>query len=101
LAFTVFEITSYFPKFELFSLTSQLRRAALSVPTNIVEGYAHNSKAEFKRFIIIAFGSLAETKYLLDVAYRLHYLINKKNEQVIGLSEEVGRMLWKFYRSLV
>lgn len=100
LAFAVFEVTSHFPKFELFSLTSQLRRAVLSVPTNIVEGYARNSRAEFKRFIVIALGSLAETKYLLDVACRLRYLTNKNNEQIVALSDEIGRMLWKFYRSL-
>jgi four helix bundle protein len=74
LAFAVFEITSQFPKFELFSLTSQLRRVSLSIPTNIVEGYARNSKTEFKRFVILALGSLAEVRYLLSVAERLHYV---------------------------
>lgn len=99
LAFLVYDISSKFPKSEMFSLTSQLRRAGLSVPTNIVEGYARNSKAELKRFLVIALGSLAETKYLLDVARRLKYLDEDRHEKVMVLADEAGRLLWKFYRA--
>ena len=63
LAFKIYKITVSFPKTEAFGLTSQLRRAALSVPTNIVEGYARKSKKELAQFINIALGSLAETEY--------------------------------------
>ena len=77
-----------------------LRRASLSIPTNIIEGYARNSKTEFKRFVIIALGSLAEVKYLLSVAERLHYVSHSKYKETLPLAESVGQLLWKFYRSL-
>ena len=79
---------------------SQLRRAALSVPTNIVEGYARNGKTEFKRFIAISLGSLAETKYPLFVSLRLRYLPQKDYDKVIPLAEATGQLLWNFFRSL-
>ena len=99
LALTIYRLTSTFPKTEIFALTSQLRRAALSVATNIVEGYARNSKTECRRFLVIALGSLAETKYLLSVALRLRYLQERDYKEVMLPADEVGRMLWKFYRT--
>ena len=71
LAFRIYKLTETFPKTETFGITSQLRRAALSVPTNIVEGYARRSKKELMQFINIALGSLAETGYLLSFSGRL------------------------------
>ena len=98
LAYFIYKITSAFPKEERYSLTSQIRRAALSIPTNIVEGYARKSKKELKHFINIALGSHAETKYLFDFSIKLGYI--KDKSEVEGLIDEVGRMLWGFYRSL-
>jgi len=66
LALEVYRLTENFPKSEQYSLTSQLKRAVLSIPTNIVEGYNRKSKREFAYFIDIALGSLAEVEYLLD-----------------------------------
>ncbi len=66
LAFEIYKTTKDFPKSEIFGITSQIRRSALSVAVNIVEGYGRKSKAEFSRFIDIAVGSLAETEYLLE-----------------------------------
>ena len=66
LAYQVYIETRNFPKEEIYGITSQLRRAALSVPTNIVEGYGRQSKNELRRFTNIALGSLAEVKYLID-----------------------------------
>lgn len=100
LTFLVYEITTNFPKSEIYSLTSQVRRAVLSVPTNIVEGYARNSKKEFKRFVVIALGSLAETRYLLSVALRLNYLSNVTYEKAIAVAGSTGQLLWRFYQSL-
>jgi four helix bundle protein len=73
LALLIYKTIGKFPKMEAFGITSQLRRAALSVPTNIVEGYARKSKKELAQFINIALGSLAETEYLLDFSKRLGY----------------------------
>ncbi len=100
LAFFVYQITKTFPRSEMFALTSQMRRSGLSVPTNIVEGYARNSKNEFKRFLLIALGSLAELKYLLSFSIRLQYLKESDYNEVIAKAEEVNRILWKFYKVL-
>lgn len=99
LALKIYKITVPFPKAEMFGITSQLRRAALSVPTNIVEGYARKSKKELAQFINIALGSLAETEYLLNFSKRLDY-IKTDISDVDALIAEVGRLLWSFYRSL-
>jgi len=67
----IYEITSTFPKHELFGLTSQIRRAAVSVPTNIAEGCGRMSDKEFGRFIDISIGSANETEYLLFLSSEL------------------------------
>jgi four helix bundle protein len=73
-AILVYRVTAGFPKEELFGLTSQLRRASVSVPSNIVEGCARDSEAEYLRFLNIAFGSLRELHYQLDLSKRLGFL---------------------------
>lgn len=100
LAFQIYNISKDFPKAEAFGLTSQIRRAALSIPTNIVEGYTRKSSKELGQFLNIARGSLAETKYLYDFSKRLGY--QKKDLSAIdALFEEVGKLLWRFYQSIV
>lgn len=100
LAFRVYQLTKMFPKDEVFGLTSQLRRAALSIPTNIVEGYNRKSKKELKHYLDISLGSLAETEYLVGFANRLGYLVKSDFQQVAELVNEVGKLLWSFQRSL-
>lgn len=99
LALLIYKHSQKLPKSELFGLTSQLRRAALSVPTNIVEGYARNSKPEFKRFVVIALGSLAEVKYLFSFAFRLEYVPQKDYYEIGQIIEKCGQLLWRFYKS--
>jgi four helix bundle protein len=99
LAFQVYKVTKAFPKNEEYGITSQLRRAVLSIPTNIVEGHARRSKKEFKQFMNIALGSHAETRYLLNFSKRLGYCKTDTCE-MDALVEEVGRLLWSFYRTL-
>lgn len=99
LAHEVYEITLSFPKEESFGLTSQLRRAALSVPTNIVEGHARNSKKEFHRFLAIALGSLAEVEYLLEFALGRGYITDKTFQEISLLREESGHIIWKLFIS--
>jgi len=73
----VYRTTTGFPKEELFGLTFQIRRAAVSVPSNIVEGCARDSEAEYLRFLNIAFGSLRELRYQLSLSKRLGFLRNE------------------------
>ncbi len=99
-AYTVYQLTKKFPKNELFGIISQLRRAALSVPLNIVEGFARYSLAHHCRFLEIAYGSLKEAKYLIYFSYREKYVNKEEYEKSINLSEEVGKMLWKKIQTL-
>ncbi len=100
LALHVYAVTKKFPKDEVYGITSQIRRAVLSVPTNIVEGYARKGDKELARFVNIAIGSIAETEYLLAFAQRLGYLTAKEYSQVETLRSEVGKLLWNFYKTV-
>jgi four helix bundle protein len=100
LAYQIYLETKKFPKDEIYGITSQLRKAALSVPTNIVEGTGRQSKNELRQFANIALGSLAETEYLLEFCGRLTYLKEENYQRLEGLRQEVGALLWRFYKSL-
>ncbi len=78
----VYRATVEFPKEELFGLTSQIRRAAVSVPSNIVEGCARETEAEYLRFLSIAFGSLRELHYQLNLSKRLGFLLNEDSSSL-------------------
>jgi four helix bundle protein len=73
-ALLTYQITAGFPKEEMYGLTSQMRRAAVSVPSNIVEGCARASQKDYLRFLTIAFGSLRELHYQLNLSNRLGFL---------------------------
>ena len=96
----VYKHTKDFPKSEEYGLVSQLRRAALSIPTNIVEGQASTSKKEFLNFLNIANRSLVETEYLLEVAVELQYLSKEKYNELDKLRYEIGILLNGLARSI-
>ena len=100
LARSVYEITKSFPNDEIYGISSQLRRAALSVPLNIVEGTGRQSKRELKQFVNVALGSLAEVDYLLGFCHRLGYLSKEQYGELKKVRESVGALLWRFYKSL-
>lgn len=100
LAKAVYFATKSFPKEEVYGITSQLRRAALSVPTNLVEGMGRGSTGELRQFTNIALGSLAETEYLLDFCFEIGHLGKDDHEKLAGLRKEVGALLWKFYQKI-
>ena len=93
LALMVYRETSNFPKEERFGLTSQLRRAAVSIPSNIVEGSGRDSEADYLRFLNIAYGSASETCYQLSLAYRLGYINDDSYEKLGQKSDETARVL--------
>jgi len=76
-AVLVYRVTAGFPREEMYGLTSQMRRAAVSVPSNIVEGCARDSQADYLRFLYVAFGSLRELHYQLSLSKRLGFLRNQ------------------------
>src|SRR4029077_1955006 len=85
--------TQSFPKIETYGLTSQLRRAAVSVPSNIAEGQARLSTGEFRQFLGNARGSLMEVETQILIARDLNYLANDAAERLLALTAEVGRTL--------
>jgi four helix bundle protein len=99
-ALKVYAISKQFPKEELYGVTSQLRRAALSVPTNIVEGTARQGQRELKNFLNIALGSLAESEYLLEFCKEIGYLGEEDYKVLEVLRSRAGLPLWKFHQSL-
>ena len=93
LVIAVYEATQRFPPDERFGLTSQLRRAAVSVPSNIAEGNARNSTADYLRFLRMARGSLAEIRTQLELSKRLSYLDQEAATQLLASTNELLRQL--------
>ncbi len=89
----VYALTRAFPREEMFGLTSQLRRASISVASNIAEGRGRLSAGEFRNFLGMAQGSNYEVQTQLDVSRRLRLGNEAEMEFAVGLSEEVGKML--------
>ena len=95
----VYAATRSFPKEETYGLTSQMRRAVVSVPANIVEGSARDSEREFLQFLNIAYGSLAEVGYYVHLAKRLDYLTEDQAAPLAAHHDEISRMLNGLMRS--
>jgi four helix bundle protein len=93
LAAEVHLLSKAFPKEELYGLASQVRRAAVSVPSNIAEGQARQSTAEFLNFLSIAQGSLAEVETQIMLAQRFHYVIAEATAKANSLAVEISKML--------
>lgn len=97
---TVYRMSRTLPDEERFGLVSQMRRAAISVPSNIAEGQGRGSSVEFVRFLRIAGGSLQELETQLLLAMRLEMIGRQILDEALGQSEEVGRMLNGLIRSI-
>lgn len=95
----IYQLTPAFPKQETYGLTSQIQRAAVSVPSNIAEGHALKQTLAYVRHLAIASGSLAEIQTQLEIADRLGYL-QPDSRKVLDHADEVGRMLAGLRRSL-
>jgi len=101
LVLEIYRVAKNFPSSEKYGLTAQLRRAAASIATNIVEGYKRRSDKDFAHFLNIADSSLEETKYHLLLAFDLKYPNKNEYERLSKLADEVGRMLFGFQKKLI
>ena len=95
LAHSVYDVLPSFPNDERFGLVSQIRRAVISVPSNIIEGYARKKSGVFLYHLEIAYGSLMEVKYQLYFSCKRKYISTVEYKHCWKYIDEVGRMLWK------
>lgn len=97
----IYKTTETFPKSEMFGLTSQMRRAAVSIPANLAEGYGRKHRAEYTQFVRVAFGSGAELETHLLIAQNLNFVTKAASKEIEALLDEVMRTLNKLASSLV
>jgi len=95
---SVYKATQSFPQFEIYGLTSQFRRASVSIAANIAEGFRKQTHADKARFLNIAEGSLEECRYYLILAHDLHYL---QKDKLWEMSEEVGKLLNGYRKAIL
>ena len=100
LTLRIYALTSEFPRQEIYGLTSQIRRACASIPTNIAEGCGRNSSPDFARFLQIAMGSASETEYLILLAHDLKYLNVDQHAELIDTIVSVKKMLTALLRNI-
>ncbi|WKK82236.1 four helix bundle protein [Marivirga arenosa] len=101
LAEIIYKITSAFPNEEKFGLTSQMKRSAVSIPSNIAEGAGRNNPKEFYQFLGIALGSLAELETQSNLSNRLSYINEKSFEEIIERISEIRRMTYSLQQKLI
>lgn len=97
----VYRVTKGFPTSELYSLTSQIRRCAVSIPSNIAEGYQRGHRAEYRQFLRVAYGSAAELDTQLLLSLKIGYLKQEEYQKLNLLLEEILKMLNKLLNVLV
>ncbi len=100
LVLSVYKTTQSFPGSELYGLTSQIRRAAVSIPANIAEGYGRKGDPDRRRFLILALGSAKETEYHLLLAHDLGYIIKAEYEDMNTQVDEVQKILEALIKKL-
>lgn len=96
----VYQTTKTFPKDEKYGLISQTRRCAVSIPSNIAEGYGRKSKDDYTRFLRIAISSLYELQTQIEIAFNLKYLLKDEFQEVYELGKEIERMLSSLCRKI-
>ena len=100
LAESIYRLTAAFPKSELYGLTSQMRRAAVSIPSNTAEGWGRRNRKDYSRFVLIARGSNDELQTQLVIAQRLGFGEATRLSEAAALSEEIGKMLGGLHKFL-
>ena len=94
----IYRLTQHWPPEETYGLTSQIRRAAVSVPSNIAEGHGRRADRELARFLGIAHGSLMEVETQLEIAFDLGYIPQSERDKLLALAGEVGRTVFGLIR---
>src|SRR6266851_2121186 len=100
LTILIYRLSEGFPKSEIYGLTSQVRRASVSVPSNIAEGYGRGGRREYIQFLSVAQGSLKELETQTILAHRLGYASQQKADELLRESDTIGKMLASLIRSL-
>jgi four helix bundle protein len=96
----IYDCTKKFPREEIFGVTSQLRRSALSVPLNYVEGYARQRKNILRNFIEISYGSLKESLHFIKFSENQRFIKSDKTRELENLGDRIGKMLWGILKRL-
>ncbi|HEX5690358.1 MAG TPA: four helix bundle protein [Roseiflexaceae bacterium] len=96
----VYQITSGFPREEMYGLSSQLRRAAVSIPSNIAEGHARESSKEYLNHLSMAQGSLAELQTQIEIALRLSFIEEQMADTILALAAALSRQIFALRNSI-
>jgi four helix bundle protein len=96
----VYKITQNFPSSEIYALTNQIRRSAISIPSNIAEGYGRNLTGDYKRFLQIAAGSLFELQTQIEIAFNLNYISKNIFDEIFEKAKELDRMLLSLIKKI-
>jgi four helix bundle protein len=97
---SIYKVTSNFPKEEIYGITNQLRRAAISVPSNIAEGFGRNSKKEFVRFLRITIGSIFELQTQLEISHNLKFLSLDEFKNIYDSTREIEAMITSLIKKI-
>ena len=96
----IYLVTQGFPSTEQYGLTNQLRRSAVSIPSNIAEGYGRNSTNDYKRFLQIAIGSLYELETQIEISFQLNYISQSQNDEIKILCVEIDKMIYSLIQKI-
>ena len=96
----IYKVTKNFPKEEIYGLTSQLRRSAVSIPSNIAEGFARFSNKEYRQFLFISLGSCAELSTQIIITLRLGHLESKEADKLLNEVDEISKMTMSLIKKL-
>ncbi len=96
----IYKLSKQFPKDELYGVTSQIRRSALSVILNYIEGYARMKSKVHRNFLEISYGSLKESKYLLHFSLTEKYISDIEYENAATLADKIGAMIWGIIKNI-
>ena len=96
----IYEITENFPKYELYGLTSQMRRAGISIPSNIAEGFRRYHNKEYKQFLYVSLGSCAELETQITISKELEYISEEKEAFLLEKTDHLSRMIMNLIKKL-